>query len=554
MLGRVFTVFTVVFTLTHRKVEGQPDFFRPDSPSDLSESITEDLSAGTSIYNIFATGGSGPLTYSIQTQSPATPAFTLQPTTSSADLYTPSGTALDRETVDAFEFVFSVTDGTDTVSSETFTVNILDVNDNAPQFENTSYTVSVFETVANGYSILTVSASDADQTATLKYYIKAGNGGNTFGLGQASGELTVTTSSNLNASTTPSYALRVEVQDNFGTNTGTATINISVIDDLCDPNPCQNSGTCALDTTSYNCTCTSGWSGINCDTDDPCFPQPCLNSGTCSISGTNYTCDCMSGYLGDTCNIVDPCEPSPCVNGATCARNSADYTCTCTSGWLGTNCSTDDPCEPQPCMNGGTCSVSGTDYTCSCPPGWINETCNLVDPCDPQPCLNGATCIDSGTNYRCNCSVGWIGEMCNIDDPCTPQPCLNSGTCRISGTIYTCDCMSGYLGDRCNIVDPCEPSPCANGATCARNSADYTCTCTSGWLGTNCSTVVIPFVIVSTAAAIAIVIYKLHASHIPCLGTNHRVSIVPEKGKSITSLQMDAKTATETNAGVNTDT
>ncbi|WAR16730.1 hypothetical protein MAR_031324 [Mya arenaria] len=47
-------------------------------------------------------------------------------------------------------------------------------------------------------------------------------------MGQTSGELTVVTSANLQASTTPSYALRVEVEDNFGTNTGTATINISV--------------------------------------------------------------------------------------------------------------------------------------------------------------------------------------------------------------------------------------------------------------------------------------------------------------------------------------
>ncbi|WAQ94295.1 CELR1-like protein [Mya arenaria] len=249
-------------------VEGQPDFFRPDSPSDLSESITEDISLATSIYNIFATGGSGSLTYRIQSQNPTAPAFTLTPTTSSADLYTPSGTALDRETVDLFEFVFSVTDGTDTVLSDTFTVNILDVNDNAPQFENTIYTATIYDTVSNGYSLLTVSASDADATTQLKYYIRAGDSSNTFGIDQSSGHLTVTTSTNIQASTTPSYILRVEVEDNFGTNTGTATISISVIDDLCDPNPCQNSGTCARDTTSYNCTCTSGWSGTNCDTEN----------------------------------------------------------------------------------------------------------------------------------------------------------------------------------------------------------------------------------------------------------------------------------------------
>ena len=37
---------------------------------------------------------------------------------------------------------------------------------------------------------------------------------------------------------------------------------------------------------------------------NPCAANPCLNSGTCSIVGTSsYTCTCLSGYSGSTCQL-----------------------------------------------------------------------------------------------------------------------------------------------------------------------------------------------------------------------------------------------------------
>ena len=39
-------------------------------------------------------------------------------------------------------------------------------------------------------------------------------------------------------------------------------IMISDIDD-CDPNPCEH-GTCTDGIDDYNCTCESGWTGVNC--------------------------------------------------------------------------------------------------------------------------------------------------------------------------------------------------------------------------------------------------------------------------------------------------
>ncbi|XP_071124036.1 sushi, nidogen and EGF-like domain-containing protein 1 [Mytilus edulis] len=38
------------------------------------------------------------------------------------------------------------------------------------------------------------------------------------------------------------------------------------VDDRCDPNPCQNNGTCVDLTDSFNCTCDPGWEDVNCTT------------------------------------------------------------------------------------------------------------------------------------------------------------------------------------------------------------------------------------------------------------------------------------------------
>ncbi|VDH98117.1 Hypothetical predicted protein, partial [Mytilus galloprovincialis] len=38
------------------------------------------------------------------------------------------------------------------------------------------------------------------------------------------------------------------------------------VDDMCDPNPCQNNGTCVDLTDSFNCTCAPGWEDDNCTT------------------------------------------------------------------------------------------------------------------------------------------------------------------------------------------------------------------------------------------------------------------------------------------------
>merc|ERR1711962_1906774 len=81
----------------------------------------------------------------------------------------------------------------------------------------------------------------------------------------------------------------------------------------------------------------------DCGTYDPCNPNPCQNNGTCSAVDGNYKCECTAGFTGEKCDMNDPCKLNPCRNGGTCtAKDAGTYTCECMDGFEGMNCSGGD--------------------------------------------------------------------------------------------------------------------------------------------------------------------------------------------------------------------
>ena len=72
-------------------------------------------------------------------------------------------------------------------------------------------------------------------------------------------------------------------------------------------------------------------------TSSPCDPNPCQNGGTCSISkdsSSSYQCSCIRGYTGDECSIGE-CERvggCVCEGGRVCMCEGGrvrGYVCVC---------------------------------------------------------------------------------------------------------------------------------------------------------------------------------------------------------------------------------
>ena len=52
----------------------------------------------------------------------------------------------------------------------------------------------------------------------------------------------------------------------------------------------------------------------SCFPADPCDPNPCQNSGSCSVYGSSSSCACASGFTGSNCSDISTATTS--VSGA----------------------------------------------------------------------------------------------------------------------------------------------------------------------------------------------------------------------------------------------
>eukprot|EP01052_Picozoa_sp_SAG31_P023942 SAG31_NODE_2006_length_6651_cov_29.411765_1_plen_1512_part_10 len=309
---------------------------------------------------------------------------------------------------------------------------------------------------------------------------------------------------------------------------------------FCISNPCVNSPVaCISYIDSYECQCSSGWSGANCERNvfDECESAPCQHGGSCRDAVGLYTCECASGWAGDNCATnLDECIQRPCANDGVCIDTLSGYICDCAEGWTGpttcdievnvcsreedncdsefANCihtgpgthscechvgySTDDEgltcnvideCASRPCQNAGFCNDGPLEYVCVCIAGFDDDECQRdIDECVSAPCRHGGTCSQSINSYSCICPNGWAGGNCeeNVDE-CSSTPCLNQGACFEGVGDYFCSCAPGFDGNNCDSnLDECLSSPCANNGHCIDSADSYFCNCGSEWTGENC--------------------------------------------------------------------
>ncbi|XP_066903672.1 cadherin-89D isoform X2 [Halyomorpha halys] len=92
-------------------------------------------------------------------------------------------------------------------------VEILDINDNQPQFEVGSYNISIVENLPNGFSVLQVVATDMDQGNNAEFAYHLVDPSQSFSLDSRSGWLTVRNQARLDRETRPSLNMRVMARE-----------------------------------------------------------------------------------------------------------------------------------------------------------------------------------------------------------------------------------------------------------------------------------------------------------------------------------------------------
>ena len=135
---------------------------------------------------------------------------------SSGEITVADANQLDYETEpNSYNLSITVSDGANTSSAETITINVNDINDNTPVI-TASQSFDINENSDNGTSVGTVGFTDADSDAvnTFTWTITGGNTNDAFAIDPSSGEITVNTSSELDyESGTILYTLNLTVSD-----------------------------------------------------------------------------------------------------------------------------------------------------------------------------------------------------------------------------------------------------------------------------------------------------------------------------------------------------
>jgi hypothetical protein len=150
----------------------------------------------------------------------------------SGEITVVDNTNLDYESITSYTLTLTVSDGVNTSSTETVTVDVNAINDNTPVV-TTSQSFDIAEDIANSGAVGTALATDSDAGTTFSSWTEiGGTGAAIFEINAGSGAITVTDNSAINYEATTSYTYTVTVSDGSNTSaTETITINITDIND-----------------------------------------------------------------------------------------------------------------------------------------------------------------------------------------------------------------------------------------------------------------------------------------------------------------------------------
>ncbi|XP_060597402.1 cadherin-7-like isoform X5 [Ruditapes philippinarum] len=187
-------------------------------------SVNEDKALNDAIETYVAVTDKASVTYALVT---AVPPFAVS---SAGELTITS--ELDHETQDRYYTLeIKATDNDGGEGTATITVTVADVNE-APSFAKTTSGKRISKDSATGTTIMTVTATDPDDSDVLKYSIHSGDTNNDFTIDEASG--LIKTAKAISGTTTNAYSLVIHaVDDDTPKETGMTTVVVWVEDCSC---------------------------------------------------------------------------------------------------------------------------------------------------------------------------------------------------------------------------------------------------------------------------------------------------------------------------------
>jgi Ca2+-binding RTX toxin-like protein len=136
------------------------------------------------------------------------------------------GTLLNYEDATSHSITVEASDGAGPTSSQTFTINVTDVNPSTPTDTNAGGN-TVAEGAANG-STVGITASSTDPNGPAVTYTLSDNAGGRFAIDSSTGVVTVADGTLLNYEDATSHSITVEASDGAGpTSSQTFTINVT---------------------------------------------------------------------------------------------------------------------------------------------------------------------------------------------------------------------------------------------------------------------------------------------------------------------------------------
>ncbi|XP_054703500.1 cadherin EGF LAG seven-pass G-type receptor 1 isoform X4 [Grus americana] len=236
--------------MVHITVEDENDNYPQFSEKRYLVQVPEDAPVNSQILQVQATdrdrGSNAQVHYSIVSGN-LKGQFYIHSFSGAIDLINP----LDYETIREYTLRIKAQDGGRPPlinSSGMVSVQVVDVNDNAPIFVSTPFQATVLENVPLGYSVLHIQAVDADagENARLEYKLiemapstggtpAAGDSGFPFQINNSTGWITV--AAELDRETVENYHFGVEARDHgVPVMTSSASVSITVLD-VNDNNP-----------------------------------------------------------------------------------------------------------------------------------------------------------------------------------------------------------------------------------------------------------------------------------------------------------------------------